>query len=226
MPLDIRLDPAACGLVVIDLQNGFCHPEGTRGRAFGPDAVTQPASIVPAVIDLVHLARRLDVPVWFTRQVHFAEADQTRSRRLLPGHLARRGAMSGLCQEGTWDADLLDEVAAEVRAPEEVVIKHRASAFFETRFPGELRMRGVQALVVTGTTTSFCVDSTIRDAYARDFDVIVPAECVADSDEAAHQAVLATTDRFHGVVTDRAELAAAWGATEVWEEIAAASVRS
>ncbi len=219
MPLDVDLDPRECGLVVVDLQNGFCHPEGSRGRAFGPDSVVMPAAIVPRTIQLIRDARELGVPVWFTRQVHFPD-DAGRARRRLPSHLERRGVRLDLCHEGTWDADLLDEVQAEVRAPEEVVVKHRASEFFETRFPGELRMRGVQVLVVTGTTTSFCIDSTIRDAYARDLDVVVPGDCVADTDVAAHEAVLATTDRFHGVVTTADELTARWHACLASQDIA------
>lgn len=218
MALDASLDPVGVGMVVIDLQNGFCHPEGSRGRAFGPASVVQPAAIVPRVIELVRLVRRLEIPVWFTRQVHFPD-DAGRRRRRLPSHLERRGLRLDLCHQGTWDAELLYEVAAEVAHPGEVIVKHRASAFFETPFWGELRMRGVQVLIVTGTTTSFCVDSTIRDAYARDFDVIVPADCVADTDDAAHQAVLATTDRFHGFVTDRRELASALGAEDLWETL-------
>lgn len=218
MTLDVNLDPVDVGMIVIDLQNGFCHPEGSRGRAFGADAVAEPASIVPRTMELVRLMRELDVPVWFSRQVHFPD-DTGRTRRRIPSHLDRRGFKLDLCHAGTWDAELLDEVAAEVADPGEVIVKHRASAFFETPFWGELRMKGVQVLVVTGTTTSFCVDSTIRDAYARDFDVVVPADCVADTDASAHEAVLASTRRFHGVVTDRDELAAALGATDVWSEI-------
>ena len=45
----------------------------------------------------------------------------------------------------------------------------------------------------------------------RDYDVLVPAECVSDTDQAAHDAVLASTDRFHGVVTSIADIAKALG---------------
>ena len=218
MGMDLRLDPADAGMLVIDLQNGFCHPEGSRGRAFGADAVVEPASIVGRTVELVRLARALDMPVWFTRQVHFPD-DSSRARRRIPSHLDRRGLKLELCHQGTWDAELIHEVAAEVRHPGEVIVKHRASAFFETPLWGELRIKGVQVLIITGTTTSFCVDSTIRDAYARDFDVVVPAECVADTDAAAHQAVLASTARFHGVVTDRDELARWMGAAETWQRV-------
>ena len=223
MALDVRLDPSDVGMLVIDLQNGFCHPEGSRARAFGPASVVQPASIVGSTVELVRLARALDIPVWFTRQVHFPD-DTSRARRRIPSHLDRRGLKLELCHQGTWDAELMDEVAAEVQHPGEVIVKHRASAFFETPLWGELRIKGVQVLIVTGTTTSFCVDSTIRDAYARDFDVVVPAECVADTDDDAHQAVLASTARFHGVVTDRDELAESLGAAQIWQRLKGAAL--
>jgi ureidoacrylate peracid hydrolase len=208
MPLDVTLDPAEVGLLVIDLQNGFCHPEGARGRAFGAQSVEKPAAMVPHVLNLAERCRSAGVPVWFTRQVHFP-GDHGRKRRRIPSHLDRRGVKLELCHQGTWDAELLDEVKQHVASEDEIIVKHRASAFYNTRLESALRMSGVQVLVVTGTTTSFCVDSTIRDAYARDFDVVVPAECVADTDDAAQAAVLATTDRFHGVVTTADELMAA-----------------
>lgn len=210
MPLEVRLDPADVGLLVVDMQNGFCHPEGARGKAFGPQAVRQPMEIIPSVVAAVDLAHRLEIPVWFTQQVHYDD-DVTRSRRRIPSHLERRGVKLELCRRGTWDAELLDEIKAVRQDRDEVVVKHRSSGFFQTTLEGELRMRAVQVLIVTGTTTSFCVDSTIRDAYARDFDVIVPAECVADSDDAAQAATLATIDRFHGVVTSLPELTRALG---------------
>ena len=201
MPLDVNLDPREVGLLVVDMQNGFCHVDGARGKAFGAAAVKQPLEIIPNVVSAIDLAHDLAIPVWFTQQVHYPE-DAMRKERRIPSHLARRGVNLELCHRGTWDAELLDEMKAALRPEDEVVVKHRSSGFFQTRLEWELRMRDVQVLIVTGTTTSFCVDSTIRDAYARDFDVVVPAECVADSDEGAHAATLASIERFHGVVTD------------------------
>lgn len=205
MQLDVKLDPREVGLLVVDMQNGFCHPDGARGQAFGADAVKYPQAIVPEIVKAHHLARRHNIPVWFTQQVHY-DNDITRSQRRIPSHLQRRGVELKLCRRGTWDAELLDEMKA-VRQPEdEVIVKHRSSAFYRTTLESELKMRGVQVLIVTGTTTSFCVDSTIRDAYARDLDVIVPAECVADSDLDAHNATLACVNRFHGVVSSLPEI--------------------
>lgn len=199
---DIRLDPGRVGLIVIDMQNSFCHPEGARARAFGRDSsgVEMVRAIIPNVLRLINACRELGVRIWFTRQVHYPN-DLRRAARLIPSHLDRRGVKLELSHRGTWEAELVDEIKRQVRPEDEVIIKHRASAFYNSPLEPELRMSGIQVLIIAGTTTSFCVDSTIRDAYMRDFDVLVPAECVADTDAEAQAAVLKSTDRFHGVVT-------------------------
>ncbi len=205
-----RLDPREVGLFVVDMQNDFCHPEGARAKAFGVDAIALPRASIPAVVDMIRLCRNAGARIWFTRQVHYPD-DAARKRRRIPSHLDRRGVKLELCYRGSWGAELLDEIRAEVRPEDEVVIKHRASAFYNTPVETELRVKGVQVLIITGTTTSFCIDSTIRDAYMRDYDVLVPRECVSDTDQGAHDAVLASVDRFHGLVVDTSQIARALG---------------
>ena len=205
-----RLDPREVMLLVVDMQNDFCHPEGARAKAFGVDAIAMPRAIIPNVVELMRLCRAAGVRITLTRQVHYPD-DQARKRRRIPSHLDRRGVKLELCWRGTWDAELIDEISGEVRPEDDIIVKHRASAFYNTPLEAELRIKGIQVLIVTGTTTSFCIDSTIRDAYMRDYDVLVPAECVSDTDQAAHDAVLASVDRFHGVVTSTADIARALG---------------
>ena len=209
---DITLDPSEVGLLVIDMQNGFCHVDGSRAQFLGPESTEKPRAIIAPVTRLIDLCRSTGAKIWFTRQVHYPD-DHGRLNRRIPSHLERRGVKPTLCLKGTWDAELIDEIAALVQPEDEVLVKHRASAFYQTALEAELRINGIQVLIVTGTTTSFCVDSTVRDAYARDFDVLLPAEAAADTDQEAHDAVLATIDRFHGVVTDVDEIARLLGAT-------------
>jgi ureidoacrylate peracid hydrolase len=207
-----RLDPKEVGLLVIDMQNGFCHPEGARAKAFGVDAIAMPRASIPNVVGMMRLCRSAGVRITLTRQVHYPD-DQARKQRRIPSHLDRRGVKLELCWRGTWDSELIDEIKNEVRPEDDVIIKHRASAFYNTPLETELRIKGIQVLIITGTTTSFCIDSTIRDAYMRDYDVLVPAECVSDTDQSAHDAVLASVDRFHGLVTSTADIARALGVT-------------
>ena len=65
-------------------------------------------------------------------------------------------------------------------AGEIVVSKHRYSGFFETDLDRILRSLGVTTLIVTGCTTSVCVESTIRDAMFRDYTCLLLTDCTAE----------------------------------------------
>jgi ureidoacrylate peracid hydrolase len=203
--IDFEIDPSTTALLVIDMQNGFASPEGTLGKAGFDISMTR--GIIPRIQKLVRSARAAGVHVFWSRQVHYPD-DKTRGTRVIPGHLARGAGRSMLCARGTPDADIVDELAALIQPEDDILQKHRASCFYSTNFEAELRIHGIRLLIVTGTTASFCVDSTIREAYARDFDVIVPGDAIADTEAEAARAVLRSTERFHGFVTTTDELVA------------------
>jgi ureidoacrylate peracid hydrolase len=203
--IDFEIDPSLTGLLVIDMQNGFASPDGTLGKA-GMD-ISMTRAIIPQIQRLVDAARAAGVHVFWSRQVHYPD-DKTRQQRLIPGHLARGAGRSMLCARGTWDAEIVDELQVFTRPEDDVFQKHRASCFYSSNFEAELRIHGIRMLIITGTTASFCVDSTIREAYARDLDVIVPADAISDTEIEATRAVLRSTERFHGFVTSTDELVA------------------
>ncbi len=174
MSLD-QLDMRKSALLVIDLQNAFVHEKGTLGVS-GLDT-KRLSSIVPSLKNLVSHCQKSGLPVIWTQQVHFA-SDHSRARKKLAGHTSKRKQVSALA--GTWDEEIIDELKplADVQ-PEFVIRKHRFGAFYETRLEMMLRMLGVQHLFVTGTTTNACVETSIREAYLRDFDVIAVDDCIS-----------------------------------------------
>lgn len=174
MPLD-TLDLKSSALLVIDMQNAFVHDQGTLGVS-GVDT-KRLAGIVPALKGLVEKAQAAGMPVIWTVQEHFA-ADARRARKRLAAHTSRRKQISAL--KGSWDAAIVDELKENAAAdPSLVVTKHRFGAFYETRLDILLSMLGTRALFVTGTTTNACVETSIREAYLRDFDVVAVTDCIS-----------------------------------------------
>jgi len=169
-----QLDPARTALLVIDMQNAFVHDEGTLG-ASGVDVAPAQATIAPhrALIEACRTAR---MPVIWTLQVHLPD-DASRARKRLSSHTAKRKRVSALA--GTWDAELVDELKDLADDPTYVVVKHRFGAFYETRLDALLRMLGVEALLITGVTANACVETTLREAYLRDYDVVAVTDCIA-----------------------------------------------
>jgi ureidoacrylate peracid hydrolase len=211
-PIEFDIDPDLTALLVVDMQNGFAAPDGTLGKTGFDISMTR--GMVPNIQRLVDRAHAAGVRVFWSRQVHYPD-DKTRTQRLIPGHLSRGAGRSMLCARGTWDADIVDELQPYIGPDDEVFEKHRASCFYSSNFEARLRIHGIRMLIVTGTTASFCVDSTIREAYARDLDVIVPGDAISDTEIEATRAVLRSTERFHGFVTTTDDLVLALSGVRV-----------
>jgi len=168
------LDVERTALLVIDMQNAFVHERGTLGIS-GVDVRPARATIAPQR-RLIEACRAAGMPVIWTKQVHL-ERDASRASQRLAAHTAARRRVSALA--GSWDAELVEELADLADDPTYVIIKHRFGAFFETRLEQLLRMLGVRALLVTGVTANACVETTLREAYLRDYDVVAVTDCIA-----------------------------------------------
>jgi ureidoacrylate peracid hydrolase len=195
------IDPTCTALLVIDMQKGFCDPESRMEKA-GIGTENQRA-ILPDLLRLVELARERGLPVLWSQQIHYPE-DVTRRRRRIPSHIDKQNWAP--CLRGTWEVDFVDEVAAAIRPEDLIVEKHRASVFFETTLDTKLRMLGVEQIIISGCNTDFCVETTIRDGYYRDMDVIVVRDCVAGPRKRFHEDTLAKVETYFGAVVTLDEL--------------------
>jgi len=166
-------------LLVVDMQNGFCHPEGSftrigMGLDGADDAVRHAASAVEQ-------ARRAAIPVVFTRHLYRpGRADEGLALKQNSPALA---GLDGL-QGGTWDAEVVAELGCGPR--DLTVDKVRFDAFQWTSLEPLLRGLGVDDLVVCGVVTNLCVETTIRSAFMRDFPVTLLADCCAAQTRRLH----------------------------------------
>ncbi len=170
------LDPRKTALIVIDMQNAFAHEKGTLGIS-GVNIEPAQRAIEP-IGRLVQGCKDAGMPVLWTIQEHFPnERDHRRGKKRLPSHTSKRKTVSA--QAGSWDAQLLDELAPLADDPSLIIRKHRFGGFYETRMQIVLEMLGVEALLITGATANACVETTMREAYLRDYDVAAVTDCIA-----------------------------------------------
>ena len=167
------LDPRRTALLVIDMQNAFAHPEGALG-ASGVD-MSGAGAVIARTRTLIETCRAAGVTVLWTVQ-HHLQGDATRSRKRLGSHVGKRVRVPA--EEGTWDAELVEELAPLADEPMHVIDKHRFGAFYDTRLETLLRARGLDTLLVTGATANACVETTLREAYLRDLDVVAVVDCI------------------------------------------------
>ena len=99
-------------------------------------------------------------------------------------------------------AELVDD------ARDHVIDKHRASVFFDTNLSTRLRMLGIDTLIIAGCNTEFCVAHTVRDAYARDYEIVVLEDAVAGIEPRFHALCLEMFGAYFAEVMPVGELAA------------------
>jgi nicotinamidase-related amidase len=76
------------------------------------------------------------------------------------------------------------------------VLKPKHSGFFSTSLETLLSFLGARKLIITGFAADICVLFTANDAYMRDFELIVPSDCVASETASAHRSAMAQMKRF------------------------------
>lgn len=102
------------------------------------------------------------------------------------------------------------EPLARLLAPDEddyFVLKPKHSAFFETTLDTLLRYLNVRRVILTGITGDICVLISANDAYLRDYEIHVPADCTASVDESENRHALDYMERvLKANVTSAAEI--------------------
>ena len=192
----LRFEPVSTALLVVDLQNSYCHSNGCLAKV-GID-VTPHRRIISNVQRLIKVCRGLEVSIIWILQEHFVN-DRTLSLHKIPT-TKQKLKTPDLAARGTWEAELIDEMKMLVDPSDYMVKKSRSSAFYNTNLEQILKMLGIKTTIVTGISTNICVESTVRDASFRDYDVVVVSDCVASPKEHLHKTTLENVDLYFGAV--------------------------
>jgi ureidoacrylate peracid hydrolase len=217
-PERLAIDPRRTAVIVVDMQNDFGAEGGMFARAGIPIADIE--SVVDPIALVLRAARRAGMRViYLTMQFEpdLSNAGAPDSPNFLKHKAlgvgdvvaAPDGRKSRTLVEGTWGTKILPNLT-----PEEgdiVVAKHRYSGFFETDLDAILRGHGIESLVFTGCTTSVCVDSTLRDAFYRDYRCLLLSDCTGEPigsnlARSNHEASLLVIETLFGWVSDSPSL--------------------
>jgi ureidoacrylate peracid hydrolase len=190
-----RLDPARTALVVIDMQTAFCAPGG-------PAEVPASRDIVEPINTLTAELRTLGVPVFWVLHgnsrvggksdwelfFNTIVADDVREKTLDSLAAARQSVWSEL----------------HTAPSDQTVLKNRYSALIPGSSPLERTLRGIgiDTILVAGTKTNVCCESTARDAMMLDFKVVLVEDCCAALSDDEHRSALENViQQFGDVMT-------------------------
>ncbi len=226
-PAPFSFHTGASAVLVVDMQNDFGSPGGLFARA-GVDISAIRETIRPTQGVLL-AARTAGVRVIYLKmgfQPDLSDLGDSeapnRTRHLSFGAgqetTAPDGSPSRALVRDTWNTEIVPELKPE---PGDIVIyKHRFSGFYATALDTILKRAAIKDLIVTGCTTSVCVESTVRDAMFRDYRCLLLADCMAEPIGAGltrgnHEASLLTMQTLFAWVSSSAELVRAMDAPQV-----------
>jgi len=204
-PLSEKVDPTKTALVVIDVQNDFCHPDGLFPQ-LGADISTM-KPMAARIADLVAEARRLDILILWVRATY----DPVVRGAALDDALDKSDQDPNACQTGTFGAEWYGEIRPDLDRPNEVeMTKHRYSAFWDSPIDLYLRSNAIENVVLTGVITSGCVESTGRDAFFRNYFVVIPDDACALYAQERHDASLRKFAMTMGTVPKSEDVIGIW----------------
>jgi ureidoacrylate peracid hydrolase len=213
-PAAITIDTATTAVIVVDMQNDFGSKGGMFERA-GIDISGIQKAVAPTA-RVLDSARKAGVKVIYLKMAYLPDLSDlgepdsvNRVRHLQLGvgqHVtAPDGRPSRVLVRDTWSSDIVDEL--EPHGDDLVLYKTRFSGFYKTDLDARLRELGAKHLIVTGCTTSICVESTVRDAMFRDYLCVLLTDCMSEPignglARSNHEASLLSTETLLGWVSD------------------------
>ena len=160
--------------------------------------VTQAEAMAPRIAELKQRAREARIPaVYINDNFGRWQSDFSKAGRALPQRRrAGRRRSPGMLRPA--DDDYF-------------VLKPKHSAFFETTLDTLLAYLGATTLILTGVAGNICILFSANDAYMRDYNIIVPSDCVVSNTRRENDNALDQIERvLKGTVTpsDQLDLAA------------------
>lgn len=187
----MQFDPDSTALIVIDMQNGFCHPDGSLYAPASEQAIEP-------VHELIDAARTAGAYVIYTRDVHPPEQFDGNH------YYDEFDRWGEHVLEGSWEAAIVEDLAP--LDEDHVVEKHTYDAFYRTDLEGHLDTHGIDDLLICGTLANVCVLHTAGSAGLRDVRPIVIEDALGYIEKEHKEYSVAHADWLFGEVAMRNEI--------------------
>lgn len=189
-----QIKPEETAVLVIDVQNDFCHPNGALWRTSSVAREMDFDEIIGNIERTLEEARTKNVDVIFIQTVHSEWTDTSAWKRR-----KAYDAENPICLYGTWGAELY---RLGLQRGDLLVTKNRYSAFLGTNLDLVLRSRGIRNLALTGFMANVCVEATARDAFQLNYLVYLLEDCVGAATKRELEGALLNIGQYFGCVLD------------------------
>ena len=195
------VDVGNSAILVVDVQNDYCHEDGCFARSNFDVSSSQ--KIVPDLNNFLTEARRYKVPVIHIQSIH---GKWTNSPVWISRHRKTNINAEEMLQPDSWGVEFYKVVP---QPNDYIVAKHRYSAFVDTELDVVLRSQGIKTIIVAGVLTNVCVELTAWHGFMKDYYVVVLEDCTAACSAEDHETALSSMGKsFAAIATSATALEA------------------
>jgi ureidoacrylate peracid hydrolase len=208
----LEIDLARSVLIVVDMQNDFCHPAGWFGqKGVSVKPMRKPIPVIAKLLEAWRPAGGTVIWLnWGVRpdRLNLSPTVQFKGKRTPDGvgYAERSPQDHGLAVvPGQWGAQVIDELPL---APQDILVfKHRLSGFWDNELDSILRQQGITTLLFAGVNTDRCVFSSLQDAGFLGYDCVLLSDaCSTPSPAYVTKAVHFIVKQLHGFVATTSTL--------------------
>ncbi len=199
--LDEKVRPEHTALLVVDVQNDFCHSDGAYVKRGNDVSLIQ--AMVPRLQRTIESAREQGVTVIFLRIVQSEDTNSDAWEALESDDEGPR-----LVMQDTWGAEFFAPI--KPLPGEREIVKHRHSGFNRTPLDLLLRSQGIKTVVLGGVASNVCVEATAREAADNDYYVVFLEDGSASAKQHLHDDALFTIRTYIGEVASCQQVIGSW----------------
>jgi nicotinamidase-related amidase len=202
----LKIDLENVALIIVDMQNDFIHEKGAM-RILSKEMGVPESSLdlsrapIPNIKKLVEYFRKdckNIIYVYIAWEADYSDVAIPSSK--MPSKVKEMGALV----RGSWGSQIIEELTPNDR--NHMVMKKGYGGFFQTSLDRMLRNLGIKTLVISGIHTNICVETTVREAVAYGYDIILVSDATSSFDEDGHQATLKVIASGFGEVMSTEEV--------------------
>ncbi len=175
------MDPSKTAVVLIEYQNDFTTENGALHGAV--KETMDATDMLKHTRDVVEAARAAGATVVHA-PIQFAAGYHEITNH--PYGILKGVVDTNAFVKGTWGAQIVEDVEP---GEDDIVVegKRGLDAFASTNLDFILRSKGIETIALGGFLTNCCVESTMRSAYERGYEVVTLTDCVAATSVAGHE---------------------------------------
>jgi len=189
----INVGPTA--ILVIDLQNAYCSKKGSMAKLGNDTSANE--EVVSRIVNFLQQTRTFSDLVIFTKMIEDPKymLDNAKLKATMT-----KGVVA-VSSPGTFD---FEYAGIKPNDTDKEITKKSYDVFSNPELEKILSEEGVKNIIITGVNGDVCVDTTIRSAYTKGYNVIVPSDLISTIKEKTYrqESAMELWEQFFAYVLD------------------------